>query len=57
LNIPKLNMVTPVGVQPPKGKKKGKIFIDDKVRGSCFIVRGPNYYCLADILFCRYRKA
>ena len=31
LGIPKLNMITPVGVQRPKGKKKGKIYIDDKV--------------------------
>ncbi|CAI6086046.1 unnamed protein product [Clonostachys chloroleuca] len=30
LNIPKLNMITPVGVVKPKGKKKGKIFVDDK---------------------------
>lgn len=32
LGIPKLNMITPVGVTKPKGKKKGKVFIDDKVR-------------------------
>ena len=30
LNIPKLNMITPAGVQKPKGKKKGKIFVDDQ---------------------------
>ncbi|KAI1827950.1 hypothetical protein F4861DRAFT_535772 [Xylaria intraflava] len=30
LGIPKLNMITPVGVTKPKGKKKGKIFVDDK---------------------------
>ena len=35
LGIPKLNMVTPVGVQLPRGKKKGKVFIDDQVRLSC----------------------
>lgn len=29
LGIPKLNMITPAGVQKPKGKKKGKIFVDD----------------------------
>ncbi|KAG6053734.1 hypothetical protein E4U17_004410, partial [Claviceps sp. LM77 group G4] len=29
LGIPTLNMVTPVGVVKPKGKKKGKIFVDD----------------------------
>lgn len=26
-------MITPVGVTKPKGKKKGKVFVDDKVRG------------------------
>jgi 60S ribosomal subunit assembly/export protein LOC1 len=31
LGIPELNMVTPVGVQKPKGKKKGKVFVDDRV--------------------------
>ncbi|KAI9885491.1 MAG: 60S ribosomal subunit assembly/export protein [Watsoniomyces obsoletus] len=30
LNLPKLNMITPVGVQKPRGKKKGKVFVDDK---------------------------
>ncbi len=32
LGIPELNMVTPVGVTKPRGKKKGKVFVDDKVR-------------------------
>lgn len=31
LNIPALNMITPVGVEKPKGHKKGKVFVDDKV--------------------------
>ena len=31
LGIPNLNMITPVGVNMPKGKKKGKIFVDDQV--------------------------
>ena len=31
LGLPKLNMITPVGVEKPKGKKKGKVFIDDRV--------------------------
>lgn len=31
LGIPKLNMITPIGVELPKGKKKGKIFVDDQV--------------------------
>jgi 60S ribosomal subunit assembly/export protein LOC1 len=36
LGIPTLNMITPVGVEKPKGKKKGKVFVDDKVRcGLC----------------------
>ncbi|KAI0166895.1 hypothetical protein GGR52DRAFT_574860 [Hypoxylon sp. FL1284] len=30
LGIPELNMVTPIGVTKPKGKKKGKVFVDDK---------------------------
>lgn len=32
LGIPKLNMITPAGVQKGKGKKKGKVFVDDQVR-------------------------
>lgn len=32
LGIPKLNMITPVGVELPKGKKKGKVFVDDQVQ-------------------------
>jgi 60S ribosomal subunit assembly/export protein LOC1 len=31
LNLPKLNTITPIGVTKPKGKKKGKVFVDDKV--------------------------
>ncbi|KAM0254352.1 hypothetical protein ACHAQJ_006884 [Trichoderma viride] len=30
LKIPTLNMITPIGVEKPKGKKKGKVFVDDK---------------------------
>ncbi|KAI7782098.1 60s ribosomal subunit assembly export protein loc-1 [Diaporthe eres] len=30
LDIPELNMVTPIGVEKPKGKKKGKVFVDDR---------------------------
>ncbi|OJJ97321.1 hypothetical protein ASPACDRAFT_62988 [Aspergillus aculeatus ATCC 16872] len=29
LDLPQLNMITPVGVVKPKGKKKGKTFVDD----------------------------
>lgn len=32
LGIPTLNMITPVGVVKPRGKKKGKVFVDDTVR-------------------------
>ena len=36
LGIPQLNKITPVGVQKPRGKKKGKVFIDDRVSiGEC----------------------
>jgi 60S ribosomal subunit assembly/export protein LOC1 len=31
LEIPTLNRITPVGVQKPRGKKKGKVFVDDRV--------------------------
>ena len=31
LGIPELNKITPVGVQKPKGQKKGKVFVDDRV--------------------------
>lgn len=34
LGIPQLNMITPVGVEKPKGKKKGKVFVDDRVSPS-----------------------
>lgn len=30
LDLPKLNTITPAGVQKIKGKKKGKIFVDDQ---------------------------
>ena len=30
LGIPQLNMITPVGVEKPKGQKKGKVFVDDR---------------------------
>lgn len=35
LGLPELNMITPVGVTKPKGKKKGKVFVDDRVRLRC----------------------
>lgn len=44
LGIPKLNMITPVGVQVAKGKKKGKVFVDDQVVSElCFFDR--EYCC------------
>jgi len=30
LGIPKLNGIIPAGIQKPKGKKKGKVFVDDR---------------------------
>ncbi|KAI5291470.1 60S ribosomal subunit assembly/export protein [Ascosphaera aggregata] len=30
LNLPSLNQITPVGVTKPRGKKKGKIYVDDQ---------------------------
>ena len=38
LGIPKLNMITPVGVELPKGKKKGKVFVDDQVGLPCYVI-------------------
>jgi 60S ribosomal subunit assembly/export protein LOC1 len=35
LDLPKLNMITPAGVVKPRGKKKGKTFVDDQVGSSC----------------------
>ena len=29
LDLPALNMITPVGIPKPRGKKKGKVFADD----------------------------
>lgn len=37
LDLPKLNQITPVGVVKPKGKKKGKVFVDDQVRSTCHL--------------------
>lgn len=31
LNLPELNTITPVGVTKPRGKKKGKTYVDDQV--------------------------
>lgn len=37
LDLPKLNQITPVGVVKPKGKKKGKVFVDDQVCLNCLV--------------------
>lgn len=41
LGIPQLNMITPVGVTKPKGKKKGKVFVDDKVSSHPGVLHFP----------------
>jgi len=38
LDIPQLNMITPIGVEKPKGKKKGKVFVDDRVISHIFYI-------------------
>jgi 60S ribosomal subunit assembly/export protein LOC1 len=53
LDIPALNMITPIGVEKPKGKKKGKVFVDDQVRYFAF------YYCgslWGKVLIFEYRR-
>ena len=42
LDIPKLNMITPVGVDLPKGKKKGKVFVDDQVSSTKCLKSGSD---------------
>ena len=42
LGIPKLNMITPVGVELPKGKKTGKVFVDDTVVYSTLRCLNPS---------------
>lgn len=41
LGIPTLNKITPVGVVKPRGKKKGKVFVDDRVWAVPFCVSPP----------------
>lgn len=48
LDLPKLNAITPVGVVKPKGKKKGKTFVDDKVFS--FSLRACEILSLAQVL-------
>jgi hypothetical protein len=49
LGIPQLNMITPIGVEKPKGKKKGKVFVDDRVSAR------PFYFL--HVLSCRLQPA
>lgn len=44
LDIPALNMITPIGVEKPKGKKKGKVFVDDRVRNHLFSLKAAILY-------------
>ncbi|KAI5849560.1 hypothetical protein DFP73DRAFT_454831, partial [Morchella snyderi] len=37
--LPKLNMITPAGVVQPKGKKKGKVFVEDKDKMMSILLR------------------
>lgn len=64
LDIPELNMVTPIGVEKPKGKKKGKVFVDDRVRDAQTIfpankpIPAPGHTTLvADEHICYHRRA
>lgn len=62
LGIPELNMVTPIGVQKPKGKKKGKVFVDDRVclssRHLFFLSSSLHYsYQKKNVFLCFYRAS
>lgn len=50
LGIPKLNSIVPAGVQKPKGKKKGKVFVDDLVSLGClcFWILEMSIFSVAD---------
>ena len=48
LDLPKLNAITPVGVVTPKGKKKGKVFVDDQVSFFLFFWVGLGRMGLMD---------
>jgi len=49
LGLPKLNMITPVGVDLPKGKKKGKVFVDDQVSVRLLYLPSPVVRLLVDL--------
>lgn len=44
LDLPTLNMITPVGVQQPRGKKRGKTFVDDQVRFRIIIISSSAHF-------------
>ena len=44
LGVPQLNMITPVGVEKPKGGKKGKVFVDDRVSSCAVLLILTCYY-------------
>ncbi|MCJ1247850.1 60S ribosomal subunit assembly/export protein [Trapelia coarctata] len=51
LGLPKLNMITPVGVEAPRGKKRGKVFVDDPHTEGRLIGTGVLGRREADILY------
>jgi hypothetical protein len=51
LGVPTLNMITPIGVEKPKGKK-GKVFVDDRVS---YVLLFEDLMWSADD--CVYRRA
>lgn len=55
LGIPELNMVTPVGVEKPKGKKKGKVFVDDRVRLRRVLFPHARLCCYRELSLCSVR--
>lgn len=57
LGIPKLNMITPVGVTKPKGKKKGKVFVDDPVGFACGDRPVARKACVALHCLARYEDS
>lgn len=53
LDLPRLNAITPAGVVKPKGKKKGKTFVDDKVFSFLsFLSYLPFFFLVAVCLRC-----
>jgi 60S ribosomal subunit assembly/export protein LOC1 len=50
LGVPNLNMITPVGVVKPKGKKKGKVFVDDRVTSLPRLPSHPTNLAYLDYL-------